>query len=85
MSSDNPRDDPNAPLYAWAGRDGFMVQEADELRSREERYQDPAVNMTENDLHAGTGQVCPVCHQAIANGQAVRLRIDGTYQHDPCP
>lgn len=97
MRSDDPSSDPNpldsrptapsAGVAMWLGQ--VALPTAELLRKsaadQDEAYEDPAIDMSENELHAGTGQVCPVCHRAIAREQAVRLRIDGTYQHDACP
>lgn len=58
------------------------IDEAQELAS--EHASDPNVDLNTNDLHSGKDQVCPVCGRAIGEGQAVRKRIDGTYQHDAC-
>lgn len=55
-----------------------------ELPSKEGRYEDPMADLSENELQAGTGQVCPVCHRLIEAGELRRRRIDGTYQHDAC-
>jgi hypothetical protein len=85
--------DPNAPLGAREvslRREGSDADRGVSLRygsfqvsTRKERV-GTAAHVSENELHAGTGQECPVCHRAIAAGEPVRLRVDGTYQHDAC-
>jgi len=55
-----------------------------DLPSKDAQFEDAGADMSENELQAGIGQVCPVCHQVIADGEPVRRRIDGTYQHDAC-
>src|SRR5215469_440950 len=55
-----------------------------DLPSRDAHFEDQAADMSENELQAGTGDVCPVCHRAIEAGEPVRRRADGTYQHDAC-
>jgi hypothetical protein len=86
---DNDReDDPNEPLTGVPGQpDLRAVRETwtlADLPSKDAHFEDAAADMSENELQAGTGQVCPVCHRAIADGEPVRRRIDGTYQHDAC-
>jgi hypothetical protein len=55
-----------------------------DLPFKDAHFEDAAADMRENELQAGIGQVCPVCHQVIEAGEPVRRRIDGTYQHDAC-
>jgi hypothetical protein len=55
-----------------------------DLASKDAHFEDPAADMSENELQAGAGQICPVCHRAIEAGEPRRRRIDGTYQHDAC-
>jgi hypothetical protein len=49
-----------------------------------EHAEDPNVDMSTNELHATVDQVCPICHRPINEGQPVRKRVDGSYQHDSC-
>jgi hypothetical protein len=83
MVNYDPRNDPNAPL-SRGGTAGWPGQGADDPAGGDEHREESARDMSENELHAATGEVCPVCHRAIESGQAVRLRVDGTYQHDTC-
>ena len=80
----DPANDPNANPYDHPQLHRRGIYTSGQLRSMEERFVDPAIDKSENELHAGIGQVCPVCHRAIAAGDAIRLRVDGTYQHDAC-
>lgn len=85
---DTPVDDLDQdPVFSGkAGGGPRWARRQEALRAtRDEHAQDLAIDMNENDLHAGTGQVCSLCHQVIAAGQDVRLRFDGTYQHEVCP
>jgi hypothetical protein len=81
MPSYDPMSDPKAPLFAGKPSVAWIGPDAED---RAEVHDDPAVDMAENDLHVGTAGVCPVCNQRISAGQAVRLRVDGMYQHDTC-
>jgi hypothetical protein len=67
-----------------ASRERAREMAADQA-ARAEHREDLATDKYENELHAGAGQECPLCHQAIAAGQPVRLRADGMYQHESCP
>jgi hypothetical protein len=49
-----------------------------------EHASDPTADASGNDLHAGVGQVCPICSREIMAGQPVRRRLNGSYQHDNC-
>jgi hypothetical protein len=84
MRNYDPTSDPNAPLDSRGSNEGWLRQTAADRTARDEHHEDAAIDMSENELHAGTGEVCPVCHRVIASDQAVRLRFDGTYQHDVC-
>jgi hypothetical protein len=92
---DNDRkSDPGAPVdpiaeaeFEAARYGGKAFSEAAslyKLPSKDAHFEDQAADMSENELQAGTGQVCPVCHRAIEAGEPVRRRMDGTYQHDAC-
>lgn len=61
------------------------TQQGAERANRDGHREDLTLDMNENQLRRGAGQVCPLCHQLIALGQDVRRRIDGTYQHEVCP
>lgn len=84
MPSYDPISDPNAPLFAGKENVGWIRQSAEDRAARAEDSEDHAVDMAENDLHVPTAGVCPVCNLRMAAGQAVRLRVDGMYQHDTC-
>jgi hypothetical protein len=82
MAYVDPYKDPNAPLRtSKAGWSQGLSGPNDEAS---DHATDPQVDMSLNDLHTGVGQVCPICNRAIAAGQAVRKRVDGSYQHDSC-
>lgn len=68
----------------WAVASGLGDLGLADLPYKEGHYEDPEADITGNELQAGTGQVCPVCHQVIEAGQLRRRRVDGTYQHDAC-
>jgi hypothetical protein len=85
VSKYDPSSDPHPPMYARGGGWARARQKAEDAASRDEHSEDLAIDMSENELHAGVGQVCPLCHRPIASGQSIRLRVDGTYQHDSCP
>jgi hypothetical protein len=55
-----------------------------ELGNAEDRYTDAAADMDANELHV-SGQTCARCNRPILEGEDVRRRIDGTFQHDTCP
>jgi hypothetical protein len=61
--------------------DGSAIEAAEYAAGHAE---DPKIDMNTNDLHAGGGQICPVCRRPIHEGQPVRKRVDGSYQHDAC-
>src|SRR5262249_50290616 len=95
LEPDNDRKrDPNAPLDPVAeaewlaarvgGKAHAEAASMADLPSKDAHAEDQAADMSENELQAGTGKVCPVCHRAIEAGEPVRRRIDGTYQHDAC-
>ena len=48
-------------------------------------HTDPVVDTNGNELKGGVGQICPICDHPIERGQAVRKRVDGSYQHEDCP
>jgi hypothetical protein len=73
-------DDENDPSVKFNPRG----DQQPDLASKDGHFEDPAADMSENELQAGTGQVCPVCHRVIEAGEPRRRRIDGTYQHDAC-
>ena len=52
--------------------------------TREDGLADLALDAESNQLEAGVGDICPVCHEPIKAGQGVRRRVDGQYQHDSC-
>jgi hypothetical protein len=95
IAPDNDRkSDPNVPAdpvaaaefqaARWGGRAYAEAASMADLPSKDAHFEDLAADMSENELQAGTGQVCPVCHRAIEAGEPRRRRIDGTYQHDAC-
>ena len=93
MPDYDPPNDPKAPQRdpvaeaEWRAHGGTAWEEAasiTDLPSKDAHFEDPAADMRENELQAGIGEVCPVCHRAIEAGEPVRRRIDGTYQHDAC-
>ena len=77
--------DPKAPLDSGGSKVGWIRQNAVDRAAQDGADEESAIDMNENEVHAGTGQVCPVCHRAIAGDELVRLQVDGTYQHDTCP
>ena len=79
-----PAGDPNAPLDPVEHAERYGLRTMEDLPFKDAHFEDPAADMSGNELRAGTGQVCPVCHRVIADGEPVRRRIDGTYQHDDC-
>jgi hypothetical protein len=83
VPSQGPVSDP--PLIGGRSNLGWIRQSAADRAAQDDDHDDPAIDMDENELHAGAGELCSVCHRAIEGGQAVRLRADGTYQHDTCP
>jgi hypothetical protein len=76
--------EPVKEITPWGVRESATQQGA-ERANRDGHYEDLTLDMNENELSAGTGQVCRLCHRVIAPGQDVRRRIDGTYQHEVCP
>ncbi len=65
--------------------DDFALAADRRWDSAEEHAVDVLADMSENELHAGVGQICPRCGRTIEAGQAVRLMVSGNYQHDVCP
>jgi hypothetical protein len=80
VSDYDPRNDPDAPLD-WLGTKEDWLR----LGAGDGPGEGAGRDMSGNALHAGTGAVCSLCHRAIEAGQDVRLRVDGTYQHESCP
>jgi hypothetical protein len=80
---DNDRkSDPGAPVdpIAEAELEGARFAEPVslyKLPSKDAHFEDQAADMSENELQAGTGQVCPVCHRAIEAGEPVPGGLTG--------
>lgn len=79
MTSGTPHSDKTAaappPLPGEAG--------AVQFNNAEDTFTDADTDMETNELHA-PGKTCARCGAVIEDGQDVRRRLDGTFQHDFC-
>jgi hypothetical protein len=60
-----------------------LVEHEIEEQEKEER-DNLFVDAEDNELHA-PGRTCARCGRVIAAGEDVRMRADGSWQHEVCP